>query len=150
VAPRIPLKLTWGIVAACLILGEAFPFSRFPMYAVLPATEFYFHLADEAGRPIPAKPEFGLLASHLKKLHRSTRNQVLRKRSAPAGAAAAEQDAEAGRRLLERLLRDRRAGGGDPPRFRELRLYRVRIEIRDGAVARRRELVASVAAGPGP
>jgi hypothetical protein len=64
------------ITLSCLILGENYPFSNFPMYSSFTKDSFVIYLADAAGRPLPTT-RFGLLTSNLQKIFSSKRSRLL-------------------------------------------------------------------------
>jgi hypothetical protein len=145
---RIPLKLTWALVALSLALGEWYPFSKFPMYSYLPAHESYFYVTDGADRAIPTTIQFGFSVGFIKKAHRSNLNRL--RASGTSGAdggkepAATSAEELAGVEILEYLVAQRTPRTTDPTPIVELRLYRVSIEMRDGSITRERALVARV------
>lgn len=149
---RIPLKLTWALVALSLALGEWYPFSKFPMYAYLPHHESYFYLADGADRAIPTTIQLGFSSGFIKKAYRSSLNRLrasaLRtpdaRGSEPLGSSPEE---EAGVEVLRYLMAHRTPRTTDPVPLDELRLYRVVIGMRGGGFSRERALVARLPVG---
>ncbi len=53
---RFGVLLTFTVL--CLIIGEQYPFSSFPMYSSFSHDTYYIYLADQFDRPIAAQVKF--------------------------------------------------------------------------------------------
>lgn len=71
----IPLKVLWLITLACLLIGEVYPFSNFPMFGNFSGKAWYVYLADEKGKAIPAM-EFGVPTNGIKKRYNAELKRI--------------------------------------------------------------------------
>jgi hypothetical protein len=101
-----PLHLArWPIFFAltllCLLAGENYPFSNFPMYSDFTPRSYYIYLADAQGRAV-ATTRFGLTTPRLKKIFESERRKAARHDHQVQGDTTAA-DRSAGFALLDYL-----------------------------------------------
>lgn len=129
-------------IAVALLVGESFPFSRFHMYAKLPAHETYVYVADPAGHPVPLRTEFGVRGSFLKKHFRTARLQVEEEWGGAVRPRSSSE--EAAERALRYLVANRRPRTENPTSYSGLRLYQVRVALNDGQVKREPWLLAEI------
>jgi hypothetical protein len=127
-AARVPLKLMLAVVALSLALSEWFPFSYFPMYAKLSKSSWYVYVTDLQDRPLALETDFGMRAARVKRIFRTLRDEE------GGGSRTPEVEAIAGRRVLQIVL-DQGLRKPDPMP-QGLRLWKVRIEERDGVLER--------------
>jgi|SRR5579862_4217504 len=92
---RVQIRATlerWSVFITltilCLIVGENYPFSNFPMYSSFAPNSSYIYLADVTGAPVPTS-RFGLNTMDLKKLFQSNRQAELESKAGPDAAAGA-------------------------------------------------------------
>jgi hypothetical protein len=66
-------KLFWVfvIVIGLQIVGEVFPFSRFPMYASFDDEATVIYVTDASGEPLPIRRLFQTQSSNAKKIYKS-------------------------------------------------------------------------------
>ncbi|MGI8890669.1 MAG: hypothetical protein ACR2G0_07800 [Chthoniobacterales bacterium] len=71
-------RCKWLLVLTllCLVLGENYPFSNFPMYSSFSQRTYYLYLVDARGEAIRTR-EFGLGSSTLKKIFDRARREEL-------------------------------------------------------------------------
>jgi hypothetical protein len=55
---RFGVLLTFTVL--CLVIGEQYPFSSFPMYSSFSLDTYYIYLADRFDRPIAAQLKLGV------------------------------------------------------------------------------------------
>ncbi len=66
------------LTALCLVVGENYPFSNFPMYSSFAHRTYFLYLADTQGEAIRTK-ELGLSSSTLKKIFDRGRRKELKR-----------------------------------------------------------------------
>lgn len=136
----IPLKVLWMMTAACLLVGEVYPFSNFPMFGNFSGKTWYVYLADESGKAIPAV-DFGVPTNGIKKAYDANLDRI--KAGLPKKKKlSAEQERVAGEETLRYLI----AGAKNrPANMAALRLVRVDVRMRDGKMVKETRTAAEVA-----
>jgi hypothetical protein len=66
---RFGVLLTFTML--CLVIGEQYPFSSFPMYSSFSHYAYYIYLADRFDRPIAAQLKLGVSTARMKKIYDS-------------------------------------------------------------------------------
>jgi hypothetical protein len=116
----------------CLVLGENYPFSNFPMYSDFTPRSYYIYLADAEGRAV-ATTRFGLTTPRLKKIFESHRRKSARSNDQLRRDPAAT-DRSAGLALLDHLEK-LPAVQRQPPKLRRgLQVRRVNLFWRAGRI----------------
>ena len=133
----LPLLL---LTTACLVIGEQYPFSNFPMYSSFTDRTYYVYLADGADQPVPSVPLVGMSTPTLKKVYDGEVRRALRRLKVRRQNLTAEQKQAIGAPILSRLRSSAPAGDERLPEV--LRLYQVDIELHDGRFEKRRTLIA--------
>ncbi len=131
------------LTAACLIVGEQYPLSNFPMYSSFGSKTFYLYLADGAGQPIACASAVGISTATLKKVFVSEMKRDQTRLHLGSKTLNAEQKRLVGERVLERL-RGSPAAQKTAPAPGGLRLYQVDIALRDGRFEKRTEMIAEL------
>lgn len=137
---RTECQLLVGLTVACLIVGEQYPFSNFPMYASFTDRTYYVYLADGADQPLPSVPLAGMSTPTLKKVYDGEVRRTLRRLNVRRHDLTAEQKQAIGAPILSRLRNSAPAPDEGLPEV--LRLYQVDIKLRDGRFEKRRTLIA--------
>ncbi len=130
------------LTAACLVIGEQFPFSDFPMYSSFRRTTYYVYLADEAARPLPTIDTVGMMTPMLMKLYDTELRREITRLKSSRLSMSTEQKRPVGERTLKRLKATRERNGGAP--VGPLRLYEVNISIVESQLNKRTDLIAEV------
>ena len=96
----------WPVFSAltilCLVAGENYPFSNYPMYSSFKRKSYYVYLADKMGQPL-ATSRFGLTTPGLKKIFESQRRAAFTRDDETASPDSALADRSAGVALLRYL-----------------------------------------------
>ena len=130
------------LTAACLVIGEQFPFSDFPMYSSFRRTTYYVYLADEAARPLPTIDTVGIMTPMLMKMYDiELRREIARLKSSRL-LMSTEQKRPVGERILQRLKTMQEQNGGAS--VGALRLYEVNISVVESQLNKRTDLIAEV------
>lgn len=137
VTGELPLPALLLVVVANVWLRDEFPFSHFPMYSGGGDRATIVRVTDGADRVV----EIGFSPQFLSKLYLSERDAAARRAGFPGRESPDDVRRQAGRRALE-LLDERAERVGKPQLRRDVRLWEVEIELRDGAIEERRRLVA--------
>ncbi|HEY5892805.1 MAG TPA: hypothetical protein VIT91_06195 [Chthoniobacterales bacterium] len=136
----VPLKGMWIVTLACLLIGEAYPFSNFPMFGNFSGKTWYVYLADEAGKAIPAM-DFGVPTNGLKKAYDANLNRI--KATLPKKKKLSpEQERAAAEETLRYLIAQR---SERPSHLAALRLVRVDVRMRDGKMVEETRTAGEVA-----
>lgn len=128
------------LTAACLLIGEQYPFSNFPMYSSFTDRTYYVYLADGADQPQPSVPLVGMSTPTLKKVYDGEVRRALRQLKVRRQDLTVEQKQAIGAPILSRLRNSAPTGPAVLPEV--LRLYQVDIELRDGRFEKRQTLIA--------
>ena len=132
------LLLTLG----CLVIGDQFPFSDYPMYASFANRTFYVHLADGTGQPVPAVASTGLRTSQLKKIYQGELLKEAKRPGRPRQRMTAEEKRAAGARVLASLKTSQWVQREDSKFPAVVRLYEVNISLREGRFEKETLLIA--------
>lgn len=136
----IPLKGMWIITVACLLIGEAYPFSNFPMFGNFSGKTWYVYLADETGKAIPAL-DFGVPTNGLKKAYDANLRRI--KGTLPKKQKLSlEQERLAAEETLRYLIAQRK---DRPSQLAALRLVRVDLRMQDGKMIEKTRTAGEVA-----
>lgn len=127
------------VVILCLVLGERYPFTDYPMFADLPNHAWHIYVTDGENRPIRGRPTFGRTVMSMRRLVK-THLEKLTHEDPTLSALAREQ--AAGRYLIGRILADRERLAEPPPLPEEIRIWRAQLYQRDGEIVRERERLA--------
>lgn len=142
------LQLRWTpllvFTAACLAIGEQFPFSDFPMYSSFGRETYYVYLADAEGRPLPTLETIGMTTPILKKIYDRELQREVRRLRTKRRRMSTEQKSPVGARVLQSLQASLARQGPDGEPARVLRLYEVNISVEDGRFVRRTDLIAEL------
>ena len=120
--------------AACLIIGEQYPFSNFPMYSSFGRDTYYVYLADPTGQPLPTIQTVGMTTAILKKIYDTELRRELKQLRTQRRRLSPEQKRPVGERVLRSIATDAAA----PP----LRLYEVNLTLEGGRFTKKTELIA--------
>ena len=131
---RTNLRPLLLFTAACLMIGEQYPFSNFPMYSSFGRDTYYVYLADPAGEPLPTVKTVGVTTAILKKIYDTELRRELKQLKTQRRRLSAEQKRPVG----ERVLRSLAADIATPP----MRLYEVNLSLEGGRFAKKTELIA--------
>ncbi len=127
---------------ACLLIGEQYPFSNFPMYSSFGSSTYYLYLADGMGAPVASLETIGMSTPTLKKVFSTEMRKERERLQIRAGELTPEQKQLVGERLLARLKNSPAARQRGGPKPEILRLYEVNISVRGGRFEKQTELVA--------
>lgn len=127
----------FALTVLCLLAGENYPFSNFPMYSSFAKNSYYIYLANAAGQPL-ASASFGLTTPGLKKIFESKRRAQFR-HSGMIEPAQADQAAGA---ALLRYLDELPAVARKPALLPGLQVRRVNILWEAGGITAQTETVA--------
>ena len=97
----IPFPGVIGVVVLCLIFGENYPFSNFPMYSALSSRAELVYVTNAAGEPLEMQPVFGFETWSARKMLK-TETRKLEKQN--PGLSEAEVRERAGQFVLRFLL----------------------------------------------
>ncbi len=97
-------RCKWLLVMTvlCLVLGENYPFSNFPMYSSFTHHTYFLYLTDAKGQALKTR-QFGLTSSALKKIFDRSRRKEL-ERFEGSGSARVSLAEEAAAHSLLRYL----------------------------------------------
>ena len=126
------------LVILCLLVGEQYPFSSFPMYSSFSDSAYYVYLTDSLDRPIATQTKLGVSTTTLKKVYDSQLRKDARSLKKRIRELTPAEKAAAGGYLLSyirSLLRARELPSG-------LRVYDVELVLKDGAIKKSTQLVA--------
>ena len=133
-----------AFTVACLVIGEQFPFSDFPMYSSFQRDTYYVYLADERGQPLPTLATLGMTTPMLKKHYDVEVQREVRRLRTRRRLMSAEQKAPAGERILRGLKPTIERHNPNAAAGRTLRLYEVNIYGLGGVLSRRTDLIAEL------
>jgi len=128
------------LTAACLLVGEQYPLSDFPMYSSFGPTTYYLYLVDGSGRAVASIDTVGMSTPTLKKVFSSEMRKE-RERLGRSKKLSAEEKRVVGERFLAQLRSSRAARArGVVPEI--LRLCEVNIEQADGRFSKEMTVIA--------
>jgi hypothetical protein len=132
------------LTAACLAVGEQYPFSDFPMYSSFGQSTYYVHIADASDRPLATRATLGVSTPKLKKIFDTTVGREAKRLGIGRSKMTPEQVAAVGERVLAdlRSSADPRTEEAAPPS--PLRLYEVRLRLEHGRFERTTKLLAEL------
>jgi hypothetical protein len=133
-----------GLSVLCLVIGEQFPFSDFPMYSSFSRRTSYVFLADGSGKPVATLPATGMTTATLRKVYGNEIEQDRPRLRTPRGRLTPEQKRPAGERTLAALRSSRWAqehGDAFPP---ALQLYEVTISYGPNGFEKHTNLIAEL------
>ena len=139
---QLPYKPMLAITAACLLIGEQYPFSDFPMYSSFSDSTYYVYLADGSGQPLSTYGAIGVSTATLKKKYESERRAELRRLRISGARMTDEQRQALGARMLAELRASPGAHASGVPLPEVLRLYEVRVRLADGQLMKETKLIA--------
>ncbi len=131
----------WLTTALCLIIGENYPFSNYPMYATFSDSTYMVYVTDGDGEPVPVFDTFGMRTSVLKKVYHKMALEAARRHRLRIHELEPRHLEPAGRLALERLLAHR----NDMPAhgLNTINLVHLHIVLENGRIVRRPMVVAS-------
>ena len=132
------------ITAACLLIGEQYPFSSFPMYASFGPSTYYLYLADGSGNAVACFPTLGMSSASLKKVFSTEMRKERGRLHLRAKKLTLEQKKVVGDRLLARLQASPAARGRGGVKPDGLRIYEVNITQRDQRFEKETALIAEL------
>ena len=132
---RFGVLLTFTVL--CLVIGEQYPFSSFPMYSSFSHDTYYIYLADRFDRPIAAQLKLGVSTTRMKKIYDSQLRKDARLLKKPIREMSASDRANAADYLLSYLRKVPRAKTLLPG----LRIYDVGLFLKEGRVEKESRLV---------
>lgn len=141
---RLELAPLLLLTAACLVIGEQYPFSDFPMYSSFGRSTYYVYLADQADAPVHARELVGMITPTLKKVYDGEMRREAKALRVPRRRLTPEQKRVVGERILARLkttVPAQEAGAAFPA---ALRLYHVDIELVEGRIEKKQSLIAEL------
>ena len=139
----LPCKPLLLLSVVCLVIGDQFPFSEFPMYASFTHRTYYVHLADGNGQPVAAASSTGLRTSQLKKIYQRELLTEARRPGRVRQRMTAEEKGAAGARLLATLKNSQWVQQQGATTFPAVvRLYEVNISLREGRFEKETLLIA--------
>jgi hypothetical protein len=139
---RLPFKPMFAITVACLVIGEQYPFSDFPMYSSFGKSTYYLYVADENDQPLGSMPTLGMSTPTLKKVFSTEMRKEREALGSRSKKLTPEQKRVVGERLLARLRASRAAQSPDSPPPSAVRLYEVNISLENGRFQKERVLIA--------
>ena len=132
---RFGVLLTFTVL--CLVIGEQYPFSSFPMYSSFSHDTYYIYLADRFDRPIAAQLKLGVSTTRMKKIYDSQLRKDARLLKKPIREMSASDRANAADYLLSYLRKVPRAKTLLPG----LRIYDVGLFLKEGRIEKESRLV---------
>jgi hypothetical protein len=132
---RFGVLLTFTVL--CLIIGEQYPFSSFPMYSSFSHDTYYIYLADQFDRPIAAQVKLGVSTTRMKKIYDSQLRKDARRLKKTIREMSASDRANAANYLLSYLRKVPRAKTLLPG----LRIYDVGLFLKEGRIEKESRLV---------
>lgn len=129
------------VTAACLLIGERYPFSNFPMYSSFSDSTYYVYLTDAADQPLSTYAAIGVSTATLKKMYESALRAEMRRLRVKRKQVTDEQRQALGERFLAELLSSRGEQNATRPRD-TLRLYEVRVRLADQQLQKETRLIA--------
>jgi hypothetical protein len=132
---RFGVLLTFTVL--CLVIGEQYPFSSFPMYSSFSHDTYYIYLADRFDRPIAAQLKLGVSTARMKKIYDSQLRKDARLLKKPIREMSASDRANAADYLLSYLRKVPRAKTLLPG----LRIYDVGLFLKEGRIEKESRLV---------
>ena len=132
------------VTVACLAIGEQYPFSDFPMYSSFSRSTYYVYLTSGSDEPVRTWELVGMTTPTLKKVYDGEMRREAKLLGVPRRRLTAEQKRTVGERILMRLKSTApaiEAGAAFPDR---LRLHHVDIELIDGRIEKKTNLIAEV------
>ena len=132
---RFGVLLTFTVL--CLVIGEQYPFSSFPMYSSFSHDTYYIYLADRFDRPIAAQLKLGVSTARMKKIYDSQLRKDARLLKKPIREMSASDRANAADYLLSYLRKVPRA----KTLLRGLRIYDVGLFLKEGRIEKKSRLV---------
>jgi hypothetical protein len=132
---RFGVLLTFTVL--CLVIGEQYPFSSFPMYSSFSHDTYYIYLADRFDRPIAAQLKLGVSTARMKKIYDSQLRKDARLLKKPIREMSASDRANAADYLLSYLRKVPRAKTLLPG----LRIYDVGLFLKEGLIEKESRLV---------
>lgn len=130
--------------AACLLIGEQYPFSNFPMYSSFGRSTYYVYLTNGADEPIRAVELVGMTTPTLKKVYDGEMRREAKLLRVPRRRLTPEQKRAVGERILARLKTAAPALEADATFPETLRLHHVDIELIDGRIEKKPGLIAEL------
>ena len=130
--------------AACLLIGEQYPFSNFPMYSSFGRSTYYVYLANGADEPAGSVELVGMTTPTLKKVYDGEMRREAKLLRVPRRRLTAEQKRVVGERILARLKTTAPAQQAGTAFPETLRLYHVEIELIDGRIQKTPSLIAEM------
>lgn len=130
-----------AVTVSCLIAGENYPFSNFPMYATFGDATYMVYVTDGNGDPVPVFDTFGMRTSVLKKIYHKEAMKAVRSQRLRMNELEPRHLEPAGRLALERLLMHRT--DMPPHGYDALGLVHLNITLEDGKIVRRHLPVAT-------
>lgn len=137
----------WVTTTLCLLIGENYPFSNYPMYATFSDATYMVYITDQDGKPIPVFDTFGMRTSILKKIYHKEALKALRRNRRRMQQLEAEHLAEAGHVALVRLVSHRNDMA--PHRYQALNLVHLNIVMEEGKIVRKPMTVATMTLASG-
>ena len=132
---RFGVLLTFTVF--CLVIGEQYPFSSFPMYSSFSHDTYYIYLAGRFDRPIAAQLKLGVSTARMKKIYDSQLRKDARRLKKPIREMSASDRANAADYLLSYLRKVPRAKTLLPG----LRIYDVGLFLKKGRIEKESRLV---------
>jgi hypothetical protein len=132
---RFGVLLTFTVL--CLVIGEQYPFSSYPMYSSFSHDTYYIYLADRFDRPIAAQLKLGVSTARMKKIYDSQLRKDARLLKKPIREMSASDRANAADYLLSYLRKVPRAKTLLPG----LRIYDVGLFLKEGRIEKESRLV---------
>ena len=134
------------ITAACLVIGEQYPFSTFPMYSSFSDSTYYVYLADGADQPLSTYGAIGVSTATFKKMYESALRAEMRRLRVPRKQLTDEQRQALGARVLAELRTSPGALAAGHTTGRQLpdvlRLYEVQVQLAGGELKKETRLIA--------
>ena len=132
---RFGVLLTFTVL--CLVIGEQYPFSSFPMYSSFSHDTYYIYLADRFDPPIAAQLKLGVSTARMKKIYDSQLRKDARLLKKPIREMSASDRTNAADYLLSYLRKVPRAKTLLPG----LRIYDVGLFLKEGRIEKESRLV---------
>jgi hypothetical protein len=119
-----PVKLLLAVTLISQVVGQFYPFSRFPMYSSFPPETDVFFIADPQGNPLPSLETVGIFTQEIKQRVEHQMEDL----GDPYGPKREQLLREAGKLVLGHIFVERRdmlrAAGVDTLTLRRQVLHR--------------------------
>lgn len=130
------------LTIACLLIGEQYPFSDFPMYSSFGRSTYYVYLADGSDQPLSTYGAIGVSTATFKKMYETALRAEMRKLRVSRKQLTDEQLRSFGTRVLSEL-RSSPAASAEGRRFADVvRLYEVQVRLTEGELKKETRLIA--------